>query len=139
MTAPSDADYERLLAFRTELRGFVRWSEQAARDAQLTPALHQLLLAVRGDRSAEGATVGAVAEALLVRHHTAVELAQRAERDGLVVRRRDDVDHRRIHLSLTDRGAERLDALSAAHLARIGPLAARLAGLAGDGGGRAGG
>ncbi|MGZ4276461.1 MAG: MarR family transcriptional regulator [Solirubrobacteraceae bacterium] len=126
MSAPSDADYERLLAFRTELRRFVQWSEQAAREAQLTPALHQLLLAVRGDRSEGGATVGSVAAALLVRHHTAVELAQRAERQGLIERRRDDADHRRVHLSLTAAGARRLDALSAAHLERIGALARRL-------------
>ena len=57
----------------------MRWSEEAARTAGLTPALHQLLLAVRGARKPEGPTIGAVADALLVRHHTAVELAQRAE------------------------------------------------------------
>lgn len=130
MSPPTDAEYERLRAFRTELRRFVRWSEEAAREAQLTPALHQLLLAVRGDRSEGGATVGAVAEALLVRHHTAVELAQRAEQEGLLERRRDAVDHRRVHLVLTDLGAARLDDLSEAHLERIGPLAERLAALA---------
>ena len=43
-----DEDYQRLLAFRSELREFLRWSEQAADEAGLTPALHQLLLVVRG-------------------------------------------------------------------------------------------
>ena len=43
-----DADYEDLLALRTGLRRFLRWSEQQAEAAGLTPAQHQLLLAVRG-------------------------------------------------------------------------------------------
>jgi hypothetical protein len=95
--APDDDQHALLLTFRTELRTFVRWSEEAARAAGLTPALHQLLLAVRGDRSSEGPTVGSVAEALLVRSHTAGELVQRAEERGLLTRARDDEDHRRVH------------------------------------------
>lgn len=126
MSALGDDDYARLLAFRTELRGFIVWSEEAAREAGLTPALHQLLLAVRGQAPGGPATVGSVAEALLIRHHTAVELAQRAEERGLIVRARHDDDHRRVHLTLTDRGAARLEALSRAHLERIGPLAQHL-------------
>jgi DNA-binding MarR family transcriptional regulator len=123
MTAvmPADAEYERLLAFRTELRQFVRWSEEAAREAGLTPALHQLLLAVRGG--------GSDAEALLVKHHTAVELAQRAEAAGLLERVRDDTDHRMVHLKLTRSGEKRLAELSDRHLEAIQPLAQRLTDL----------
>jgi DNA-binding MarR family transcriptional regulator len=128
-----DQQYARLLAFRTELRRFIQWSEDAARDADLTPALHQLLLAIRGDLTPGGATVGSVAEALLVRHHTAVELAQRAEERGLVERRRDDpADRRRVHLTLTRKGRARLDALTTEHLQRIGALAERLGDVARD-------
>ena len=128
---PADADYERLLAFRTELRQFVRWSEEAARDAGLTPALHQLLLAVRGGGSdSAGPTIGSVADALLVKHHTAVELAQRAEAAGLLERVRDDADHRMVHLRLTSSGEERLAELSGRHLEAIQPLAKRLTDLA---------
>jgi DNA-binding MarR family transcriptional regulator len=129
-SGPDDDDYERLLAFRTELRRFVRWSEEAARSAGLTPALHQLLLAVRGARNPEGPTIGAVAEALLVRHHTAVELAQRAEASGLLERIRDDADHRVVHLRLTAEGEQRLADLSDQHLQAIRPLAKRLTDLA---------
>ena len=123
---PTDADYARLLAFRTELRQFVRWSEEAARTAGLTPALHQLLLAVRGAAPPADPTVGSVAEALLVRHHTAVELAQRAESLGLLERLRDERDHRVVRLRLTAAGEERLAALSDQHLEAIRPLARRL-------------
>ncbi len=43
-----DSDYRRLLAFRSELHAFTCSSEDAARATGLTPALHQLLLVVRG-------------------------------------------------------------------------------------------
>ena len=43
-----DEDYQRLLGFRSELRRFLSWSEQTAREAGLTPSLHQLLLVLRG-------------------------------------------------------------------------------------------
>lgn len=43
-----EVDYTRLLEFRTGLRQFLRWSDRAAKEAGITPAQHQLLLAVRG-------------------------------------------------------------------------------------------
>ena len=73
-----DADYEDLLALRTGLRRFLRWSEQQAEAAGLTPAQHQLLLAVRGHPDRRGPTVGEVADYLLLRHHSAVGLVDRA-------------------------------------------------------------
>lgn len=121
-----DADYERLLAFRNELRAFLRWSEQAAHDAGLTPSLHQLLLVLRGHREPPGPTIGEVAEALHMRHHSAVELAQRAETLGLLHRERDLNDHRRMHLRLTSRGREHLESLTRAHLPQIVALARTL-------------
>jgi hypothetical protein len=52
-----------LLTFRTGLRHFQRWSEQQAAVAGLTPAQHQLLVAVRGHRDRRGPTIGEVARA----------------------------------------------------------------------------
>lgn len=118
----SDRDYQRLLEFRSALRDFMRWSEQAAHDAGLTPSLHQLLLVVRGHPEESGPTVGEAAEALHVRHHSAVELAQRAEATGLLRRERDPVDHRQLHLRLTDHGRTQLEALTRKHLPRIETL-----------------
>lgn len=122
----SDDDYSRLLALRAGLRHFQRWSEQRAKAAGLTPAQHQLLLAVRGHRDQRGPTIGEVADYLLLRHHSTVELVDRADSAGLVRRIRDPDDHRVVRLRLTDMGAERLEALSALHLEELERLALRL-------------
>lgn len=119
-------DYQRLLAFRSELRSFTRWSEQAAQTAGLTPSLHQLLLVVRGHPAPEGPTIGQAAETLHVRHHSAVELAQRAQDAGLIERIRDPLDHRQIHLQLTDHGRVQLENLTRQHLPHIKKLAQTL-------------
>ncbi len=121
-----DEDYQRLLAFRKELREFLRWSEQIADDSGLTPSLHQLLLVIRGHPTTVGPTIGEAAEALHVRHHSAVELAQRAEAAGLIRRERDPLDQRRMHLELTDQGRRQLEVLTRAHLPRIKALAGML-------------
>lgn len=118
-----DSDYRRVLAFRSELRAFTRWSEESARAAGLTPALHQLLLVVRGHASEQGPTISDAADALHTRHHSAVELAQRAETAGLIERARDTTDHRHLHLKLTAAGQAQLETLTRQHLPRIRALA----------------
>lgn len=118
-----DAAYARLLALRTGLRHFERWSAQQAEAAGLTPAHHQLLLAVRGHGDPAGPTIGEVADYLLLRHHSTVGLVDRAEAAGLVHRVRDEADHRVVRLRLTEEGARRLEALSALHLEELERLA----------------
>jgi DNA-binding MarR family transcriptional regulator len=122
----SDADYEDLLTLRTGLRRFLRWSEQQAEEAGLTPAQHQLLLAIRGHSDRRGPTIGEVADYLLLRHHSAVGLIDRADAAGLVERARDAQDHRLVRLQLTATGTKRLEALSAEHLEELQRLARRL-------------
>jgi DNA-binding MarR family transcriptional regulator len=119
MSAPSrrldDDDFVRLLAFRDSLRLFLRWSETQAREHGLTPAQHQLLLAIRGHQG-ERPSIGEIAEHLLLRHHSVVELIDRAEAVGLVRRFVDDEDHRVVRVALTPVGSRRLTSLAAAHL-----------------------
>lgn len=117
-----DADYEDLLALRTGLRRFLRWSEQQAEGAGLTPAQHQLLLAIRGHPDRRGPTVGEVADYLLLRHHSAVGLVDRAVAAKLVKRVRDPEDHRIVRLQLSAAGSKRLEALSEVHLEELGRL-----------------
>jgi DNA-binding MarR family transcriptional regulator len=118
-----EADYRRLLQFRTGLRRFLHWSEEQAEKAGLTPAQHQLLLAVRGHAGEQGPTIGDVAGYLMLRHHSAVGLVDRAVRAELVERREDPGDRRVVRLRLTAAGGRILQQLSALHLEEIRRLA----------------
>ena len=126
MATLDDASYERLLEFRDGLRLFLRWSEEQAAAVGLTPAHHQLLLAVRGHPGPQGPTVSDVAEHLQLRRHSVVGLINRAEVAGLLTRRADADDQRVVRLSLTRLGARRLEQLSALHLEELNRLAPRL-------------
>ena len=119
----TDADYTRLLRLRTQLRKFEHWSAEQAAAMGLTSSQHQLLLAIRGDGGQDGPTIGDVADYLLVRHNTAVELINRTQELGLIDRRRDSADHRVVRLTLTDEGRQRLNALSADHIEELARLA----------------
>ena len=123
-----DPDYEDLLALRTGLRRFLRWGDQQAEATGLTPAQHQLLLAIRGHTDRSGPTVGEVADYLLLRHHSAVGLVDRADAAGLVKRVRDSGDHRVVRLQLTANGRKHLDALSDLHLEELRRLGRTLPG-----------
>ena len=121
--AISNDDYERLLRFRTGLRRFERWSEQQAEAAGLTGAQHQLLLAVRAHPDRRGPTVGDLSEYLMLRHHSVVELIDRAVTAGLVRRVSDPVDRRLVRLRPTPHGNAVLRRLTRAHLAELARLA----------------
>src|SRR6478735_4317537 len=101
----SDDDYELLSELRYGLRRFLHWSAEQAKDAGLTPAQHQLLLAIRASRDSRGPTVGEIADVLLIRHHSAVGLIDRAQETGLISRERDPAQPSLVHLHLTEHGA----------------------------------
>src|SRR5581483_37252 len=115
----TDEDYRALLQLRTGLRRFLRWSEEQANAAGLSAAQHQLLLAIRGHEGPDRPTIGDVAEHLLLRHHSAVGLVDRAVQANLVKRERDGDDHRVVRVSLTPRGERILQSLAAEHLEEL--------------------
>jgi DNA-binding MarR family transcriptional regulator len=134
----STADYRSLASFRYEIRKFLAFSEQAAREAGIEPQQHQLLLAVRGLPEGTRPTIRAVAERLCVQHHTTVALVDKLEDRGLIERERSSVDRREVLLRLTPEGEEMLRSLSALHrqqLRTVGPamLAALQTIVAGQG------
>jgi DNA-binding MarR family transcriptional regulator len=118
----SDAEFEQLLALRTGLRRFVHWSEERARNAGITPAQHQLLLAVRGHPGKAGPTIGELAGYLMLRPHSTSELIDRAVGAGLVTRAPDPANASIVHVGLTPFGVDKLRELSAAHLEELAEL-----------------
>ena len=126
----TDEDYERLLEFRTGLRTFLAWSKQQAAGAGLAPSQHQLLLAIRGHHDhGRGPTIGAVADYLLVRPHSAAELVNRAHKAGLVERVSDPDDARVVRLRLTTLAEEKLESITEVtleELERMGPRLRRI-------------
>jgi DNA-binding MarR family transcriptional regulator len=119
----SAGDFENLLAFRNSLRRFLRWSETRAREAGLTPAQHQLLVAVKGHPGGEPPTISDLAGYLLLRHHSVVELVDRAAAAGVVARRDDPRDGRVTRVMLTAEGERKLSRLASAHLDELRQLA----------------
>jgi DNA-binding MarR family transcriptional regulator len=81
----------------------------------VTPAQHQLLLATKGTESGCPPTIGELADSLKLRHHSAVELVDRATGAGLVRRQPDPDDARCQRVALTTLGEEKLAVLSAWH------------------------
>ena len=108
-------DYRSLARFRHALRVFQRFSEDAARAAGVTPAHHQLMLAVKGWGGDRSPAISDLAEQLQLKHHSTVELVQRAGAAGLVSTRSDDDDGRRQLIELTEMGDSILASLSLQH------------------------
>jgi len=116
-------DFERLLEFRVTLRRFQRWSEDQAQAEGLTHVQHQLLVAIKGHPGDRPPAVGDLAGYLLLRPHSTVELIDRAEAAGLVVRTPDGDDGRVVRVRLTGDGERVLQKLTRAHLERLHELA----------------
>jgi DNA-binding MarR family transcriptional regulator len=119
----SRRDYENLLMFRTGLRRFMHWSETQARAVGLTPAQHQLLVAIKGHLDSRGPTISELAGYLLLRHHSVVELVDRAVAVGVVERQGDADDGRVTRVTLTGEGEAKLSRLTPAHLNELRTLA----------------
>jgi DNA-binding MarR family transcriptional regulator len=116
------SNYRLLADFRHLLRQFLVFSEQQATDVGLTPQQHQALLAVKGHRPG-APSVGDLAARLAIRHNSAVGLVDRLARSGLLLRRRDPADRRRVTLKLTGQGEVVLRKLTASHRAELRRLA----------------
>jgi len=117
-------EYEILAAFRYHLRQFLRFSEEAAQTAGLTPRQHQALLAIKGFPKRQSVTIGELAEQLQIAHHTAVELVDRLVAQKLVEREDGREDRRNVFVKLRPAGYATLEKLSDAHraeLRRLGP------------------
>ena len=108
MSRKIDRNEIQLLAkFRSEIRRFLQFSEQAATAAGLQPQQHQLMLQIAGAPDDTLVTVSHIAEVMGLRHHTVVELSKRCELAGLVRRTHDQNDRRFVVLSSPRKASRR--------------------------------
>ena len=122
------SDYAQLAEFRRTLRGFLRFSEDAAAAVGLTSQHYQAMLVLRGCPDDRRVTINDLAQQLLIKHNSAVELVDRLVEEGLIVREASSTDRRKVELVLTTRGREVLAKLASVHrveLQRVGPLLGR--------------
>jgi DNA-binding MarR family transcriptional regulator len=108
-------DFEALARFRFGIRRYLRFSEETVRRHGVTPQQYQLLLAIKGFPGRDWAVVRELADRLQLRHHSVVELVNRAQAQGLVYRAADPDDARAVRVVLTDQGEHLLGRLSALH------------------------
>jgi DNA-binding MarR family transcriptional regulator len=127
--ASDGVDYEALAQFRYRLRKFLSFSEAAAQKVGLTPQQHQALLAIKGFSRTDSVSVGDLADLLLIRHHTAVELVDRMTKLGLLRRIADRADGRRILLQMTRKGEQKLRAISKVNFEELRAAAPAFSGL----------
>ena len=112
-------DFKAMAELRYQIRRFLRFSENAAREAGIEPQQHQLLLSVRGLPDNLKPTVGVLAERMQLQHHSTVELIDRLADRGFLCRLRATDDRRKVLVKLTHDGEEFLDKLSLHHLQEL--------------------
>ncbi len=122
----TDEEYFALAEFRYQLRRYLRHMEENARSKGLHPQQYQLLLAIKGLPPPRVPTVSILAERMQMNHNSLVELADRAEKRGLIRRVRSSAaDRRKVALAITHVGERVLKQQASAsryELLSIGPV-----------------
>jgi DNA-binding MarR family transcriptional regulator len=119
LNASTQPDFKAMAELRYQIRRFLRFSENAARQAGIEPQQHQLLLAIRGLPDGVTPTIGALAERMQLQHHSTVELIDRLVERGFLLRLRATDDRRQVLVKLTHDGEEFLEKLSLHHLQEL--------------------
>jgi DNA-binding MarR family transcriptional regulator len=111
----SHDDYCLLSAWRDSLRGFMTASKSILKQARVTPAQYQALLAIHLRPRQEPMTMGSLARHLHIKHNSAVTLVNHMAARGLVRRVPSTKDSRVVHLRFTAKGEAVLRKLVSAH------------------------
>jgi DNA-binding MarR family transcriptional regulator len=115
----TDRQFLSLAEFRYQVRRFLHFSERECRERGLQHQQYQLLVALRGLPLQKKPTVGTLAERMQMKHHSMVELVDRASQQGLVARKRDATDRRRVSIRLTAKGERLAGELAQRHVAEL--------------------
>lgn len=123
----NQAEYMALAEFRYQIRKYLRFMEEKAREAGQNPQQYQLILALKGLPRGTGPSIGSLAERMQLNHNSTVELVDRCEKRGLVRRARSGSDRRQVDLMITSEGDAFLRKLATAgreELRTVGPILA---------------
>jgi DNA-binding MarR family transcriptional regulator len=135
-TPPSDEDYRTLAAFRARLREFLAFSDAASARLGMTQQQYQALLALKTHPGPEPLTISGLAALLMIKHHSAVGMVDRLEKQGIVRREPSETDRRVVAIRLTAAGARKMGKLATIHraeLRRIAPEFERIFAFLGKG------
>lgn len=108
----SDKDYVALAEFRHQIRRFLAARAKAARRAGIDPQQYQVLLVLKAYEKNRPASIREIAEAMLLRHHSAVELVNRMAGHRFVRRRRNQEDRRVVTVEILPKGEAVLRSLA---------------------------
>lgn len=115
-----------LAEFRFQLRQFLSFSEISSERHGIQAQQYQLLQVIAAAPSGQPASVSYLADRMVLRHNSTVELVDRAERAGLVRRHTDERDLRRSIIKLTPSGEQVLRMLVAEHVQELDRLGERI-------------
>jgi DNA-binding MarR family transcriptional regulator len=120
------ARLKELAEFRFQLRQFLAFSEISSERHGIQAQQYQLLQVIAAAPPAQPASVSYLADRMILRHNSTVELVDRAERAGLVRRHTDERDLRRSLIKLTPNGEQLLRAMVAEHIQELERLSDRI-------------
>jgi DNA-binding MarR family transcriptional regulator len=115
-----------LAEFRYEMRKFLSFSEAAADRCGIATQQYQLMQVIAALPEGQHASISYLAERMILKHNSMVELVDRAERAGLVRREHDERDLRRSLVRLTAEGERILERLVKEHLDELVPKCGNL-------------
>jgi DNA-binding MarR family transcriptional regulator len=115
-----------LAEFRFQLRQFLSFSEISSERHGVQAQQYQLLQVIAAAPAGQPASVSYLADRMVLRHNSTVELVDRAERAGLVRRHTDERDLRRSIIKLTPLGEQMLRAMVAEHVQELERLSERI-------------
>jgi DNA-binding MarR family transcriptional regulator len=122
-------NFQAMAELRYQIRRFLHFSEDAARQAGLEPQQQQLLLAIKGLPDRVHPTIGALAERMQLQHHSTVGLIDRLVDRGFLVRLRATDDRRQVLVKLTRDGENCVRRMALHHVHELQSTGPRFVGI----------
>jgi len=108
-----------LAEFRFRLRKFLSFSEAVCERAGIQTQQYQLMQVIAAAGDKEQTSISYLADRMVLRHNSTVELVDRAEKANLVARHSDAKDLRRSIVRMTPHGEAIFHTLVQEHIAEV--------------------